>query len=94
MASAARNLREVIWLLLAAFLVTTGPGMLAGFELAGRPGQVVGGLVVPVILGAWFAYHRVTTRKRERETSRAAAEAGASAAFAEGRRSARQSDSA
>jgi hypothetical protein len=92
--SAARNIREVIWWLLAAFFVTTTPGMFAGYKVAGRPGQVVGGLVVPVVLGVWFLYHKVTTGKRERETSKAAAEAGASAAFAEGRRSARPSDSA
>ena len=76
-----------VWLVLLALLVLCGPGMIIGNQLAGRPGEVVGALVVPVAIGVPFAITGVIGARRERESARADADAEAVQTYADLRRS-------
>ena len=57
--AAVTALGGVISFVLLAFLIVCGPGMIVGYQLGGRTGELVGALVLPVLFGALLAVRRV-----------------------------------
>jgi len=48
----------VAWTLLFVLLLLAGPGMIIGYDVAGRPGEAIGALILPAAIGAFLVHRR------------------------------------